>query len=56
MYGKKGKSKKYNGMGMQPAEKGMKIPKYGKGGKARMAKGSTKSFNTDAQGFDKQPS
>ena len=56
MYGKKGKSKKYNGMAMQPAERGMKVPKYGKGGKVKMKKGGLKSFNSDVQDFSKQPS
>ncbi len=56
MYGKKGKSKKYNGMAMQPAEKGMKVPKYGKGGKVKMKKGGLKSVNSDVQDFSRQPS
>ena len=56
MYGKKGKSKKYNGMAIQPAEGGMKVPKYKCGCKAnRMKKGSTKSFSSDVQDFSKQP-
>lgn len=57
MYGKKGKSKKYNGMAMQPAEAGMKVPKYGEGGKIKMKKGKSGSFATgDLQNFSKQPS
>ena len=38
MYGKKGKSKKYNGMAMQPAERGMKVTKYKHGGKVQYSK------------------
>tara|TARA_R110002020_G_scaffold4272_3_gene18984 strand:+ start:3429 stop:3602 length:174 start_codon:yes stop_codon:yes gene_type:complete len=57
MYGKKGKSKKYNGMAMQPAEGGMKVPKYGYGGKIKMTKGKSGKFASgDLQDFSKQPS
>ena len=57
MYGKKGKSKKYNGMAMQPAEGGMKVPEYEKGGKVKLKKGKAGKFaSSDIQGYSKQPS
>tara|TARA_R100001244_G_scaffold93836_1_gene70557 strand:+ start:338 stop:511 length:174 start_codon:yes stop_codon:yes gene_type:complete len=57
MYGKKGKSKKYNGMSMQPAKEGMKVPEYYKGGKVNVKKGKAGKFaSSDIQGYSKQPS